>query len=159
MSDLFETFKSKIIDTDPDAIACSDCGSTCILEDTCQTCGSILKDIFLVENAPTTCFQSYKNVREVHLNAIFRKYSEIPFELQERLRPMFVCAQYELCQSRPKSNSLFYDFILLKLLEIIAPRYTYLIQMKRTAAKVQSYDVLWKELCEKIGWDYKPTCS
>ena len=152
MSDLFDVFRSK---PPTDEEACSGCGCTSIDENICLSCGTVSEGPIFESQRLTV--KSAPSPRSLHMQSVLKKFPTIPSCVLEMVSTMFASAQYELRNNQPKKNSLFYDYVLYKLLELTAPSYCKLVQLKRTPQKLQSYDMLWKDVCKAMRWEYIPT--
>lgn len=85
---------------------------------------------------------------------------EIPREIEEKLIRMFVKIQssFERLGIKGRTNFLRYTYVIYKLLEIMGEtEYMHLFPLLKSSAKIAQHDVIWRSICEDVGWEFKPT--
>jgi hypothetical protein len=85
---------------------------------------------------------------------------EIPRDIEEKLIRMFVKIQasFERLGVKGRTNFLRYTYVIYKLLEIMGEtEYMNLFPLLKSSAKIAQHDVIWRSICEDVGWTFKPT--
>jgi len=89
-----------------------------------------------------------------------RNEYEIPRDVEEKLIRMFVKIQtsFERLGVKGRTNFLRYTYVIYKMLEILGETdYMKLFPLLKSPAKIAQHDVIWRSICNDVGWEFKPT--
>ena len=81
-------------------------------------------------------------------------------DIEEKIRIMFsaVNSAWGEIPKKPKKNFLNYNYVLYKFVELLdRDEYKVLFPLLKSRDKIVSHDVVWKEICEKLGWEFLRT--
>lgn len=85
---------------------------------------------------------------------------EIPRDVEEKLVRMFVKIQasFERLGVKGRTNFLRYTYVIYKMLELLGEtEYMHLFPLLKSSSKIAQHDVIWRTICEDVGWTFKPT--
>ena len=85
---------------------------------------------------------------------------DIPRDIEEKLIRMFVKIQasFERLGVKGRTNFLRYTYVIYKMLEIMGEtEYMKLFPLLKSSAKIAQHDVIWRSICQDVGWEFKPT--
>jgi hypothetical protein len=88
------------------------------------------------------------------------KPPRMPVELEERLRIMFKDIQGPFDKHCPKDrkNFLSYSYVLYKFCELLSEdEYLEYFPLLKSKEKLYQQDVIWKNICSELKWEYIPT--
>ena len=119
---------------------------------------------------------THKKVRELLKKLGFNKYYEhtpyittilcgvqpptMPFELEEKLRLMFLQIQhpFELHCPKDRKNFLSYSYVLYKFCELLGEDdYLKCFPLLKSKDKLWKQDQIWKKIAEELRWEFIPT--
>ena len=89
-----------------------------------------------------------------------RNEYEIPRDVEEKLIRMFVKIQtsFERLGVKGRTNFLRYTYVIYKMLEILGEtEYMKLFPLLKSSAKIAQHDVIWRSICNDVGWEFRPT--
>jgi len=89
-----------------------------------------------------------------------RNEYDIPRDVEEKLIRMFVKIQtsFERLGVKGRTNFLRYTYVIYKMLEILGEtEYMKLFPLLKSSAKIAQHDVIWRSICNDVGWEFKPT--
>lgn len=81
-------------------------------------------------------------------------------DIEDKIRIMFsaVNSAWGEIPKKPKKNFLNYNYVLYKFVELLdRDEYKVLFPLLKSRDKIVSHDVVWKEICEKLGWEFLRT--
>ena len=133
--------------------ACPDCGSEDIRGDTCYGCGSVLDNVLLIEEAYAPNLNPTRETKTktcAGFLKLIQKYEMIPLRAHEDILNQYTAIQREFHSLRPKRNSLCKSYVLQQILNLMYPGIDFGIDFYRTPAKLQSYDMIFKEISERL---------
>lgn len=82
-------------------------------------------------------------------------------ELEEKIRQMFREIQEPFEKHCPinRSNFLSYSYVLYKFCELLSEdQYLPYFPLLKSKEKLRQQDVIWKNICNELKWQYLPTC-
>jgi len=85
---------------------------------------------------------------------------QIPQDLEDRLKQMFLAIQKPFEKHRPpgRSNMLKYSYFLYKSCELLGEdAYLPLFPLLKSKFKIHQHDIIWKKITGELGWEYIPT--
>lgn len=100
-----------------------------------------------------------------HIPHIINKLNGLPpailtREMEEKLRVMFKEIQGPFLEICPKNrkNFLSYSYVLHKFVELLGmDEYKVLFPLLKSREKLHQQDMMWKQICAKLGWEYIPS--
>lgn len=81
-------------------------------------------------------------------------------ELEDKLRHMFYMIQAPFNKHRPddRKNFLSYSYILYKFCELLSEdSFLHCFPLLKSKEKLYKQDLIWKEICKELQWEYIPT--
>jgi len=81
-------------------------------------------------------------------------------DIEDKIRIMFsaVNSAWGEIPKKPKKNFLNYNYVLYKFVELLdRDEYKVLFPLLKSRDKIVSHDVVWKEICAKLGWEFLRT--
>lgn len=89
-----------------------------------------------------------------------KKTPMLPAKIQHEMKNMFKQTQQPFAEICPASrtNFLSYSYVIRKFLEILdQPQYMRYFPLLKSKEKLHQQDLIWKAICMKLGWTYKPS--
>lgn len=123
-----------------------------------------IKDLTKLTNKKIRYFLRKLNLNKYyeHIAHIINRLNGLPppiitKNIEDKLRIMFsnVNAAWGEIPKKPKKNFLNYHYVLYKFVELLGhDEYKVLFPLLKSRDKIVAHDIVWKEICDKLGWEY-----
>ena len=126
-----------------------------------------IKDLTELTNKKVRYYLRKLNLNKYyeHIAHIINRLNGLPppiitKDIEDKIRIMFsaVNSAWGEIPKKPKKNFLNYNYVLYKFVELLdRDEYKVLFPLLKSRDKIVSHDVVWKEICEKLGWEFLRT--
>jgi len=126
-----------------------------------------IKDLTELTNKKVRYYLRKLNLNKYyeHIAHIINRLNGLPppiitKDIEDKIRIMFsaVNSAWGEIPKKPKKNFLNYNYVLYKFVELLDhDEYKVLFPLLKSRDKIVSHDVVWKEICEKLGWEFLRT--
>jgi len=123
-----------------------------------------IKDLTKLTNKKIRYFLRKLNLNKYyeHIAHIINRLNGLPppiitKDIEDKLRIMFsaVNSAWGEIPKKPKKNFLNYHYVLYKFVELLGhDEYKVLFPLLKSRDKIVAHDIVWKEICEKLGWEF-----
>jgi hypothetical protein len=126
-----------------------------------------IKDLTKLTNKQIRYYLRKLNLNKYyeHIAHIINRLNGLPppiitKDIEDKIRIMFsaVNSAWGEIPKKPKKNFPNYNYVLFKFVELLdRDEYKALFPLLKSRDKIVSHDVIWKEICEKLGWEFLRT--
>jgi hypothetical protein len=102
----------------------------------------------------------YEHIPHIISRLTGRPMTQMPPELEEKLRSMFKQVQTPFLKHSPshRKNFLSYSYCLHKMLQLLGKdEYLHMFNLLKSRDKLAAQDQIWKKICEELDWEFIPS--